>query len=179
MDYEAIKREIEHLEVLLSIKADEDEDALVLLLLGFVNDVLQDENDEKFKRSVLGAISDSLGSLYPNEDYSALIRQETAIQSGFLGKFIQDFNNGKLSEAMARFRARQYAGVIGKFKQMVHLEEEGENILTWRWTPHAEHCDDCRNLNGQSKPASSWKRLGIYPKSPALECYQSCRCVLS
>jgi len=50
----------------------------------------------------------------------------------------------------------------------------------YRWQYGAtEHCNTCRNLNGKVYRASTWQEMGIYPKSPMLDCRGfRCQCEL-
>lgn len=40
----------------------------------------------------------------------------------------------------------------------------------WLYDPRKEHCSDCAKLNGTVLTANEWKRTGIEPQSPALQC---------
>lgn len=56
-------------------------------------------------------------------------------------------------------------------------------LLEWRYSIFKDHCDQCRNLNGQIKTRKEWRRLaseqGIYPGSWYLECHGiHCGCEL-
>lgn len=42
--------------------------------------------------------------------------------------------------------------------------------LEWVWNPIKEHCDDCLKYHGRVYRASSWAKVGIYPRSSELQC---------
>lgn len=45
-----------------------------------------------------------------------------------------------------------------------------EPTYVWRYDPSKKHCTDCARLNGVVLTADEWRRAGIDPQSPDLEC---------
>lgn len=60
--------------------------------------------------------------------------------------------------------------------QMSKVFGSGEKYYRWDWSPEAQHCGDCEELNGQVRKASEWKAANLYPGNPALACRGFCRC---
>lgn len=57
-----------------------------------------------------------------------------------------------------------------------------EPTYRWRFDDGAKHCDDCKALDGVILTRSEWKKLGIKPNSPQLQCggwHCKCRLILA
>jgi hypothetical protein len=50
-------------------------------------------------------------------------------------------------------------------------------LYKWVWTPGADHCDGCRERNGQIKTFDEWEAEGL-PGSGNTQCYDNCLCDL-
>jgi uncharacterized protein with von Willebrand factor type A (vWA) domain len=172
-----LKAELTNLNRLLEIKAeDEDEkrlaEALLLLLLAYISDL----NAEVFRVAFLATLRNSYLGLYPDEDYSDLIEKEIAVQSEYLDGFVKDLEAKKISEAQAKARAKSYSRSLCKIWNRIELERQGDNELTWIMGENENHCGTCPKLHGQTKPASVWAELGLYPKCSLTDCDGSCLC---
>lgn len=76
--------------------------------------------------------------------------------------------------ANARLRARLQlwgASLAGVYAagQLNVPDPEATNYV-WRLGNTVRHCADCLRLNGQVHTADEWRRAGIRPQSPDLEC---------
>lgn len=76
-------------------------------------------------------------------------------------------NNGLWRKTLARLELwkNSYSRVFELAKQMSCKNKK----LLWQYGA-TEHCNSCRRLNGKVYRASTWQQMGIYPKSPLLEC---------
>ena len=180
-----LQRSLEHLAVLLEIRADRKErkreDELRLRLLAILALVLASEDWDAFRKSFLAELESEYSALDVNGEYGQLIDRELATQNGYLTGFIQDLKNGKLSDAQARNRAGMYAGSLGNLRERIAVAKDGDTLMTWRWDPTLEeerHCQDCRELDGQTRTGKQWASANLFPRSIALQCSYNCHCTL-
>ncbi len=85
-------------------------------------------------------------------------------------------DGGKLGPLLNRAQLwiNRYQDVQNQAKQMA----QNDPILQWVYGD-TEHCGDCLKLNDKKKRASTWRRYGIRPQSPDLECHgYNCQCQL-
>ena len=183
MNLPELRRALDHLAVLVEIRSrkqeKEDEDDLALILLALLATYYEDKDADSFKVAFLLALREAFEELDPDDEHGQLIEQELAYQAGFLTGFLQDLRNGKISEAQARARARQYAASLWKLRERIKLEKEignGDPMMTWNLGENENHCNSCPSLHGRRKRASEWARLGLYPKCSINECGQYCYC---
>lgn len=98
----------------------------------------------------------------------------------FLQNFANDIANGKVSEAQALARIRQY-GRATKQSYWREYKEKSGGLVQWNLNP-AEHCGDCLNLasggdfgNGIYEP----DRLSTVPGAGDTACRGNCKCTLT
>lgn len=92
----------------------------------------------------------------------------------YLANFAADISAGRVSEAQALARIRQYGNATqASYWREYKLVSE---IIHWNLNP-AEHCGDCLDLAGGSpyKP----NELSQVPGDGATQCRGNCRCTLS
>ena len=95
----------------------------------------------------------------------------TAIEQG------SKANGGKLGPLMTRAEMwiNRYRDVMNQAKQMA----QNDPVLTWVLGATDAHCGSCTKLAGKTKRSSAWRRAGIRPQIPELECHgYNCLCVL-
>ena len=181
MNLSTLKRNLEHLAVLLEIRADRKErkreDELRLRLLAILALVLASEDWDAFRKSFLAELESEYSALDVNGEYGQLIDRELATQNGYLTGFIQDLKNGKLSDAQARNRAGMYAGSLGAFANAIDVAAQGEAILEWRVLKSEENCVDCQKLEGEQHKASMWLHYHV-PRDGKTRCKFNCKCDL-
>jgi hypothetical protein len=56
------------------------------------------------------------------------------------------------------------------FLNIGRKHDRSNPFLAWRIGATEKHCPDCARLNGQVHTAERWRRAGIEPQSPDLEC---------
>ncbi len=174
MNLSVLKEELEHLTRLLSIRADkeEDEDELTLAakLLAILAMYYQYRDIAAFKSAFLATLARSYSQLYPQEDWSDLIQEEVDRQAEYLDGFADDLEADLISEREAKARAKLYSLSLGKLHWSIDLRKLGDIDLKWVWNDTvSDHCDDCRELNGTIRPASTWLAT-IYPRSGDTQC---------
>lgn len=186
MDKPRIYRALKKLQYLLSLKqGGEDEEGklsaglLAILALYLRNkDSLIFKNDfiNELRNHYYGYVRQRVGTDHISARMEQLIQEELSFQEEFLGEFAKDLDGGKISEAMARARAKQYASSLGKLSSRINLELASPRTLyEWRLSP-AEHCASCLELDGSVHSAEWYRAHGLYPKSPQLICSQNCKC---
>ena len=117
--------------------------------------------------------------LDPDDEYGNLIDGELAYQAGFLTGFLQDLKNGKISEAQARARAKQYAASLGKLRERIKAERTDKDSRgKWSMNPTLENCPDCIELNGQIH-TMAWFLANHIPRDGNTQCGQNCGCSIS
>lgn len=93
---------------------------------------------------------------------------------GHLARFADDIAAGKVSEAQALARIKQY----GKATQQSYWREyalaSGSKII-WQLHP-AEHCADCVDLENNNPYTAD--TLPTYPGAGATRCHGNCNCTL-
>lgn len=107
------------------------------------------------------------------EERNAL-RQAMVNEMSFVLKFADDImagskaRGGKLKPLLIRVEmwTNRYRDVVNRAKQMACADQK----LVWVLNPTKENCNSCIKLNGKVKRASQWKRAGIRPQHPDLEC---------
>ena len=111
---------------------------------------------------------DKLSEDIYNGDFSE--RDETADTPGQT----DETGRGKLDTRLALWTgtaAAIYAlGQVHKPPTENAAGELEEPRYTWRLGNTIQHCTDCATLNGQTHTADEWRRAGISPQSPDLEC---------
>jgi len=76
-------------------------------------------------------------------------------------------NGGKLAPLLDRVEkwVKRYTNLRNQAKQMA------QNDPLLEWVLHAqESCTSCASLSGKKRRASSWRKSGVRPQHPALEC---------
>ena len=163
-------------------KTDDDterEKRLAVILVALMLDYLETENAEQLRVMFLAALRHAYDDLQFGDEFRDLIEAEIENQKDYLDGFIEDVMTGAISEKQTLARAKQYATSLGKVRSQIQLKRAGDTLMRWDYAEESQHCTDCLGLNGQVKPASEWLKLGLYPKSPLLECSQGCNCTQS
>lgn len=114
---------------------------------------------------------------------AGMIAEELGYIIPFMDRIIEGSkeNGGKLEPHLSDVElwVKRYLNLKNQALQMAQTDP------TLEWTTHAnESCTSCKKLNGQRRRASSWRRLGVRPQHPDLECMHSaggpdvCQCEL-
>ncbi len=181
MNLTTLQRKLEHLAVLLEIRAGRDEkrreDELRLRLLAVLALVLAGEDYDAFRYSFLAELRKYYEALDVNGEYEQLINREIAVQNGYLSGFITDLRNGKLSDVAAKARAGSYAWSVGKVREEINLYGYDDAArLQWIMGENENHCQTCPSLHGKIKTAVQWRTLGLFPKCSLTDCDGACLC---
>lgn len=181
MNLTKLRRGIEHLAVLLEIRAgkeeSEKEKRLKLRLLAVLALVLANEDYRAFEASFLNALRESYEKLDVNDEFGDLIDRELIVQGNYLNGFINDLRGDEISEAQARMRVGQYATSLGKMGELFELQGMGLDTMgRWDKNPELENCDDCNELDGQVHAVKWYITTGHTPKSEMQRCGHNCGC---
>ena len=112
------------------------------------------------------------------------IKQELSHVGGFMDAVYQGRKGSETERPLAQFlrRAEMWVNRYTELRDLGQTMACGDRKMMWKMHPEKEHCTSCIKLNRKVKRASQWeaaRALGIYPKSPALECGgYKCGCTL-
>ncbi len=181
MNLKNLQNKLEHLAVLLEIRAGREErkreEELRLRLLAILALVLASEDYRAFEADFIAALSSAYSELDVNSEYGDLIDRELIRQGNYLNGFSNDLRRGKISEAQARARVAQYASSLGKVAEMFQLQGMGlETLGRWDRNPELENCEDCLELDGQVHAIKWYITTGHTPKSEMQRCGHNCGC---
>jgi hypothetical protein len=173
----SLKRQVEHLAVMMEIKKRTDEeDALALLLLAVLNDYYDNGDIDAFMSAFLATLRTAYEDLDPDGEYADVIDEELATQEEFLKGFADGLEGGDVNEAQARARVNQYSTSLGKVKERIKIEKlDPQTRGMWQINPLLENCQDCVDLKG-SVHTMKWFLENHIPKDGNTTCGQHCGC---
>lgn len=114
--------------------------------------------ESEISQSELNVLNELIATEQSNIGGLMLAVQENARERG-----------GKLNPLRARVD-RWTARFIGVSERAFTLAMR-DKPLKWVFDPKKEHCRSCLRLNGQVRRANKWAEIGIYPRSPELDCF--------
>lgn len=103
-----------------------------------------------------------------------------AEQSGYITNFGGEIFKQGITEAEVKYRAEMWADVSLYQARLLGIAAGAPKQMYKRvWNPSAEHCPECKTLNGQVHPMEEWVSRRLLPGQEHTQCGPGCRCALT